>query len=354
MRARRHARRLRPDVPLADVNEEVALDIASVVGLDAGEDLREHGAWLERTIEAGVRVNDQTAAAIAALHLACVRRLGGRFVDARRWADEAVAHFERRDTFGFVALAHSVVADVARELGDAERARVAGGHARAALDERDAHPAERVWLVRGQASALMAAGERQAAQQLLLAAVEIHNKAPVYAAVLSYEAMRAGAPARALVEPMRAVAARCDARSVEDYLAHIEARATGDGAALLAVADRLEEAGAARFACEAAAHAAEAFAAAGRTDSARRAATRCRELHAGQDGPLPAMAGLEGPDAALTAREAEIADLAARGLSNAEIAERLVLSVRTVETHLYRAMRKLGVSDRRELRSRTA
>ncbi len=32
------------------------------------------------------------------------------------------------------------------------------------------------------------------------------------------------------------------------------------------------------------------------------------------------------------------------------IAERLVLSVRTVESHVYRAMTKLGVSDRRELR----
>ena len=48
-------------------------------------------------------------------------------------------------------------------------------------------------------------------------------------------------------------------------------------------------------------------------------------------------------------RESEIVVLAADGLSDAEIAERLVLSVRTVESHVYRAMHKLGISDRREL-----
>ena len=42
-------------------------------------------------------------------------------------------------------------------------------------------------------------------------------------------------------------------------------------------------------------------------------------------------------------------ELAREGLCNAEIADRLVVSVRTVESHLYRAMHKLGVSDRRDL-----
>jgi len=51
----------------------------------------------------------------------------------------------------------------------------------------------------------------------------------------------------------------------------------------------------------------------------------------------------------LTRREAQVAEFAGGGLSNAEIADRLVLSVRTVETHVYRAMQKRGVSDRREL-----
>ncbi|HSU35113.1 MAG TPA: helix-turn-helix transcriptional regulator [Propionibacteriaceae bacterium] len=44
-----------------------------------------------------------------------------------------------------------------------------------------------------------------------------------------------------------------------------------------------------------------------------------------------------------------LAELAARGLTDRQIAERLVLSVRTIQTHLVRAYRKLQVGSRREL-----
>jgi DNA-binding CsgD family transcriptional regulator/energy-coupling factor transporter ATP-binding protein EcfA2 len=58
---------------------------------------------------------------------------------------------------------------------------------------------------------------------------------------------------------------------------------------------------------------------------------------------------VDGESAGLTAREGEIVGLAREALTNREIASRLFLSVRTVENHLYRAMQKLGVSDRRAL-----
>jgi DNA-binding CsgD family transcriptional regulator len=51
----------------------------------------------------------------------------------------------------------------------------------------------------------------------------------------------------------------------------------------------------------------------------------------------------------LTRREQQIAGLAAGGLSSREIAERLVLSVRTVDSHLSRVFAKAGVKNRREL-----
>ncbi|GGR88564.1 transcriptional regulator [Streptomyces aureoverticillatus] len=55
------------------------------------------------------------------------------------------------------------------------------------------------------------------------------------------------------------------------------------------------------------------------------------------------------PSEALTAREVEIASLAAGGLSDRAISDRLALSVRTVESHLARIYRKLGVHSRRDL-----
>ncbi|NUP75857.1 MAG: helix-turn-helix transcriptional regulator, partial [Sinomonas sp.] len=51
----------------------------------------------------------------------------------------------------------------------------------------------------------------------------------------------------------------------------------------------------------------------------------------------------------LTRRERQIVALAISGLSDREIADRLIVSVRTVEGHLYRAYSKLGVSSRERL-----
>jgi DNA-binding CsgD family transcriptional regulator len=65
-------------------------------------------------------------------------------------------------------------------------------------------------------------------------------------------------------------------------------------------------------------------------------------------GARPRRDRITGRDA-LTASEQRVAALAARGMRNGEIAAELFVSVKTVEAHLYRAFKKLDVSDRRDL-----
>ena len=51
----------------------------------------------------------------------------------------------------------------------------------------------------------------------------------------------------------------------------------------------------------------------------------------------------------LTDREHEIVMLIGEGLSNRAVAQRLTLSIRTVEGHIYRAMAKTGTASRDDL-----
>jgi DNA-binding CsgD family transcriptional regulator len=71
-----------------------------------------------------------------------------------------------------------------------------------------------------------------------------------------------------------------------------------------------------------------------------------RELVA--TGLRPRRAAVDGAEA-LTPRQRQISELAAAGKGNRAIAQQLFLSIKTVETHLAAAYRKLGVSVRAEL-----
>ena len=70
-------------------------------------------------------------------------------------------------------------------------------------------------------------------------------------------------------------------------------------------------------------------------------------------GARPRRPALTGPDA-LTPAELRVAQHAAQDLSTREIAQHLFVTAKTVETHLTRAYRKLGISSRRELRAALA
>jgi DNA-binding CsgD family transcriptional regulator len=100
---------------------------------------------------------------------------------------------------------------------------------------------------------------------------------------------------------------------------------------------------------DAAAHAAAAYRRADKRGSALGCSTRAEALAeqcGGASTPALRQATERVP---FTDREREIVLLIGQGLSSRAIAERLTLSVRTVEGHIYRAMDKTGMSSREEL-----
>jgi DNA-binding CsgD family transcriptional regulator len=344
------ARRLRPTVPLRDLTDQLAFVLWNAIVIETGESWREFETWATAALQDGVRLGDRAAAGLAALALGGLRFSEGRFVDASRWLAEAELQLEHHDSVGLLAITNSMQVGVACFTGDIAGIRPALERCRAALGGNDPLPNQLPYFVRAEAWAARAEGDPPRAQRVFLDAAGKLSAMPIYAARLTYEAMRAGAPARRLAGPLKDLTERCDARLVAAYAAHAAASAAGDGQALLQIVDELEAIGTLRYATEAAADAAGAFARAGRQDSARRAAARSHELHArGQGGLAPPVDGVDTVAVSLTPREKQLVELATRGLSNAEIADQLVVSIRTVESHLYRAMQKLGVTDRHAL-----
>ncbi|MGW0017015.1 LuxR C-terminal-related transcriptional regulator [Rhodococcus sp. NPDC003382] len=123
----------------------------------------------------------------------------------------------------------------------------------------------------------------------------------------------------------------------------------GDGAELESVSTDFEHMGDMVAAVDAAAHAALAYRIQERRGSALGCSARADALAeqcGGADTPALRLATTSLP---LTDREREIVMLIGEGLSNRAIAGRLTLSVRTVESHIYRAMTKTGTTSRDEL-----
>jgi DNA-binding CsgD family transcriptional regulator len=125
---------------------------------------------------------------------------------------------------------------------------------------------------------------------------------------------------------------------------------SADADALMEMASRLETEGFVNVAREAYARASSVLEAVGERRRSRQAVAlreKCdHELgERFREGQFIAAA----PTVHLTRREQDIVELAVQGLTDREIAEKLMVSVRTVEGHLYRTYVKLGVRSRDEL-----
>jgi DNA-binding CsgD family transcriptional regulator/tetratricopeptide (TPR) repeat protein len=342
------ARRVRPTVPLRDNWDSYGLFAMRFVGLESGEDWKDLRDYMTAVLREGVRVGDHEAAGLAAFTLGSLAIEQGRYRDAARWLSEAETQLEYHDTFATVSCIRALGVGVAYFTGDAAGARAVLDGLRAQIAGHDLLPAQRAHVLRAEGWAARALSETAGAQRFHEDAEGAED--PSVRSRLLYEAMRSGARPASVARELRELTGRCDSRLVAARAAHAVARLDRDGEAVLNAGVLMATIGAEVYALEAAVDAAREFIGQGRMDSARRAANIARNhYHPDHGGVFPIIDGLEGAAIELTRREAQIATLAARGSTNQEIADRLVLSVRTVETYVYRAMNKRGVANRHEL-----
>jgi DNA-binding CsgD family transcriptional regulator len=131
--------------------------------------------------------------------------------------------------------------------------------------------------------------------------------------------------------------------------AHGTALAAGSGDGLIEASRMYEAFGDRIAAADAAAQAVVAFRNAGLRGAALTASVMARRLADECGGAhTPALRAATVP-ITITVRQREIISLAAQGLSNKEIAERLSMSVRSVQGHMFRASQRVGVNGRDEL-----
>ncbi|HUA50496.1 MAG TPA: LuxR C-terminal-related transcriptional regulator [Solirubrobacteraceae bacterium] len=341
-------RRLRPRPPLRNNLDAYTLLDACIVGEQSGEDWPGLQEYMKLTLKEAVRIGDHEAAGLAAFTLGSLDFQAGRYRDGGRWLAEAQTQLELQDTFHTIACIEALQAGIACYTGDPATAQAAMASARMRMTQRPPRPTELVYQACAEGWAARARGEAAGVQAFMQSAAGSLDPSP--RSWLLHEALRAGARPAVIAGELADLSASCDSRMIDARAAHAIALAEHDGAALLRAGEELAAIGCVASAVEAIAAGARQFLNEARLDSARRAAARARELHPLDQGwEMPVIDGLEGVAVELTAREAQIAALAARGLTNQQIADQLVLSVRTVETYVYRAMQKRGVDNRREL-----
>ncbi len=285
--------------------------------------------------------------AVVSLHRGWAALAAGRLCVAIRWLEEAQMGLQRRDPVGLLPLCLALLARARAVIGD-----VAGAEELCAERERIGRGAVTVFdPVASLAWAWLEGARGQTAKAgdgvLEAAALAADQGQPAVEAILLHDGLRFGRAAD-VAHRLRELAGTLDSPFVEDLASHAEAVLTGSGEHLDLASHRFEKAGALLFAADAAAAASAAHERSGDRRRAASHATRVsRLLRACGLAETPALDHVTPP--LLTSREQEVARLAGRGMSNQAIADRLVVSVRTVETHLSHIYDKLGISGRTEL-----
>jgi len=303
---------------------------------------------LERRHAAARAAGDDARATLCELALVRLAVPSGDLGVARRLAEDALARLAFMDPRAMVPVCHAAVAEAEAMTGRAEAARAALNRGYSMLDVERSNSLADESLHLASVLVLAAEGNHVEAQEIALKGAQAAGEAVLIEAEMLHLYMRVGGAPNRVALRLQEIAAASRAGMAELWARQAVAARDGDGGTLEAVADNFDRVGARIFAAEAAAQAAVAHSAGGSADARRRAEGYAARLAtACGAGGLTLVTTMR--MSALTAREQQTARLVARGLSNAQIAARLSLSVRTVESHIYRATTKLGLHDRAAL-----
>lgn len=291
---------------------------------------------------------DNMVFGLSALGLGTTLVMRGKPLSAREVLIDAIEAFQQNSLGGVLHWAYAVLAQAHALAGDVPAARAAK---LAANDRPSAQMSIRteVDFVAADVLIEMADGNVTGAIRLALDGAARLEHLLMHQARLLHLAFRLGATSSAVREKLAAIVSKTDAELALILLSHVDAAAQHDAEALEATVGSFETLGLTLYAAEAAAQAAVAYREIKALPAAARVSARSKTLLAQCEGARTPLVAGSPAHSALSRREYEVARLAAIGQPNAAIAKRLVLSVRTVESHLYQAFAKLGVETRADL-----
>ncbi|MET3720286.1 DNA-binding CsgD family transcriptional regulator [Arthrobacter sp. UYEF21] len=271
----------------------------------------------------------------------------GRIERAYQTLLPAVEHLRLNDPLQLFRLGSSLAFYVASRLGDAAQS------SRLELDYKDSPPGPAGQELLATAYAAAASeyvtrdGKGIAALHTLSTTPEVSARAGT---LLELLAICWDLGDHSVIPLVHSLAGEVEGRWAAAMLTLADQWEVPDADSLMVTAARLEAEGFVNLAREAYARASSVLESAGERRRSRQAVAlreKCdHELgERFREGQFIAA----GPTVHLTRREQDIVELAVQGLTDREIAQRLMVSVRTVEGHLYRTYVKLGVRSRDEL-----
>ena len=285
--------------------------------------------------------------AIAKIMAGLVATYRGKFPDAISSIEQALAALAAEASLPWLLPARHLLARAYAALGRVDEAERVLADAQEHTGQYMALHTPAVMVARSWVAATK--GLERRAVELARAAADVAHRSGQHAveAEALHHAARFGD--RTVAERLEALVDKVQGDVVALQARHAAAVAAADPEALDAVSSEFERAGFFLSAADSAAQAAPLHDRAGQRRQSLDSAARALKLATVCGGAVtPAIKAAAQP-LPVSAREREIALLVAAGLTNKEIAERLTLSVRTVEGHVYRACFKLDAADRDEL-----